>query len=77
MNIPADIQAALAASQGLPLEVVDPNTNERYVLIRAETYEALVSGKQAGTRFALREMGRRADWDDPSMDAYDALDPRK
>jgi hypothetical protein len=30
-----------------------------------------------GTKFALQAMGRRAGWDDPSMDAYDALDPRK
>jgi len=25
------------------------------------------------TKFTLREMGRRARWDDPSMDIYDAL----
>lgn len=25
------------------------------------------------TKFMLREMGRRAGWDDPSMDIYDSL----
>lgn len=25
------------------------------------------------TKFTLREMGRRAGWDDPSMDIYDVL----
>jgi hypothetical protein len=28
-------------------------------------------------RFQLAEFGRRAGWDDPEMDVYDDLDPRR
>ncbi|MBI2823452.1 MAG: hypothetical protein HYX69_02035 [Planctomycetia bacterium] len=71
------LKQAVEAARGEPVEIVDPERNQHYVLIRAEEYDRLQSVMDEGTRFALREMGRRAGWDDPSMDAYDALDPRK
>lgn len=75
-EISPELRQVIDQCGGSPVEVVDPLSRERYVIIRAEDYEKLWHGMDAGTRFLLQEMGRRAGWDDPSMDAYDALDPR-
>lgn len=66
-------QQALNRSLSAPLELVNPATDEHYVLLRIEDYQQLQAVTNGATRFALQEMGRRAGWDDPSMDVYDAL----
>jgi hypothetical protein len=74
---------AIAAQPGVPLRVVDPQTNETYVLLRAEEYErmkAALEGEPPSPQerlFQFREFGRRAGWDDPEMDVYNDLDPRR
>ena len=75
MNMPSEFKAAFEAAHGDPVEIVDGD--QHHVLIRAEVYQKLQAVMDDGTTFALQEMGRRARWDDPSMDAYDALDPGK
>jgi hypothetical protein len=66
--------------QDEPLRVVDPRTQQGYVLIRAEDYERLKSLFGAEDLSAeeklllLAESGRRAGWDDPVMDDYDHYD---
>ena len=75
MNMPSEFKAAIEAAHGGPVEVVDGD--QHYVLIRAEVYRKLQAVMDDGTKFALQKMGRRAGWDHPSMDAYDALDPRQ
>ena len=64
-------------------ELTDPDTNETYVLIRKETFDRMqgvmdlrpLSVDQQ--RALLAHAGRRAGWDDPAMDAYNELDPRR
>jgi hypothetical protein len=75
MNMPSEFKAAIEAAHGGPVEIVDGD--QHYVLIRAEVYQKLQAVMDDGTKFALQEMGRKSGWDDPSMDAYDALDPRQ
>jgi hypothetical protein len=65
-----------------PARARDPQTNETYVLVRAEVYERLRALLE-GAAFAedayphVMEVFGREGWNDPSMDVYDELDPRK
>lgn len=74
---------AVDAAGEQPVPVIDPETNQQYVLLRAEVYERLRVLFDRGPlsereqRFALQEAGKRAGWDDPEMDIYNDLDPRK
>ena len=68
----------LKGSNGEVIRVFDPETKQEYVLLRAETYDrlkVLFSEESDWTPeerlHLLAESGRRAGWDDPSMDAYD------
>jgi len=67
----------------LPPRVRDPRTNRAYVLVAAEQYERLKDLLDPGPltaderRVIVQGVWRRANWDDPRMDAYDALEPRK
>jgi hypothetical protein len=66
-----------------PVEVRDPVTNETYFLVRKVAYERIRSllDEDAewadGAYCAAMEVFARDGWDDPRMDVYDALDPRK
>lgn len=74
---------ALASRAGEPVRVMDPQTNTAYVLLREDRYQELASQGGPAPRgeaerlFLLREFGRRAGWEDPAMDVYDDLDPRR
>jgi hypothetical protein len=62
--------------------VSDP-AQTAFVLVRSEVYERFKSLFEAGPvtekerLFQSREFGRRAGWDDPAMDTYNDLDPRR
>jgi hypothetical protein len=66
-----------------PPRVLDPRTNRTYVLVTAEQYERLKDLLDPGPltadekRHILQGVWRRANWDDPCMDDYDALEPEK
>ncbi len=68
-----------ALSQPGPVRLRDPETNETYFLVRAETYqrlEALLGGGDDWPRDAYRapiEVFARGGWDDPRMDVYDEV----
>jgi hypothetical protein len=44
-------------------KVLDPRTNETYVLVRADVYERM--------RAIIDGVTKRAGWDDPAFDAYE------
>lgn len=75
-------QQALDASPS-PLRVLAPHTKRTYVLVTSEVYERLEDLLDPGPltaderRVILQGVWRRANWDDPRMDDYDALEPRK
>ena len=74
---------AIALAGDTPARVVDPETNTAYVLLRADLYERYKAlfEEDPMTReeqlYFLREAGKRAGWDDPAMDVYNDLDPRR
>jgi hypothetical protein len=74
-------QRALDAEGGTPT-VIDPRTNEAYVLLPAQIYErfrALFSDEfNAEDAFQAQiESAAEAGWNDPLMDVYNELDPRR
>jgi len=66
-----------------PLRVVVPDDTASYVLLSKVEYDRIqfVLNPELVTHAEraalLQQFGRRAGWDDPSMDVYDDLDPRR
>ncbi len=46
-----------------PVTVLDPKTNETYVLVRSDAYKRM--------RAVIEGVTRRAGWDDPELDVYE------
>jgi hypothetical protein len=74
----------LTQEQRQELETGEPvvSTNTTYVLVRKDVYERIKSllGDEDWTRDAYQaamEVFARDGWDDPRMDVYDELDPRR
>jgi hypothetical protein len=64
-----------------PPRVLDPRNPRTYVLVAADQYERIKDFLDPGPltederRVILQGVWRRARWDDPLMDEYEALDP--
>lgn len=56
-------QQRLALGTEEPPRLLDPQTQETYVLVRADVYERM--------RAVIDGITRRAGWDDPKMDEYE------
>ena len=74
-----EVQSATAE----PPHFVDPDTNIEYVILPVQTYERirpLLTDEplsEADERRLLLDVGALAGWDDPIMDIYNDLDPRR
>jgi len=66
-DLTPELRAALAAAGGGPLELVDPVTNEHFVVVRKDYFEQLVNFAKV----------MNDAWDDPELDVYNELDPRR
>ncbi len=84
LTLSKELQQAMRASNGGPVRLTDPETHAEYVLLLAEMYDqihGLLAGDSSLTpnerRALLIQAGLRAGWDDPEMDVYNALDPRR
>ena len=84
LTIPKELQQAMRASHGRPLRLTDPETQAEYVLLQADMYDQLHGLLDNDTpltpderRAVLIQAGLRAGWDDPEMDVYNDLDPRR
>jgi hypothetical protein len=73
---------AVAHAGSTPIQVIDPQTQVTYVLLRADVYEQV--RKVLDAEFDIREAyplmdaaARAAGWDDAAEDLYDDLDPRR
>ena len=83
ITLPKDIKEALRSSEDQPIRLTDPETNREYVLLPAELYPArelfyehsILSADEK--RALMVKAGFRAAWDDPEMDVYNDLDPRR
>lgn len=63
-----------------PVRMVDPDTNTEYVLLRADIYERvrrLFDDTTSDAFLAQVESAAAAGWDDPALDVYNELDPRR
>jgi len=76
---------AVAQPGEIPPRAVDPDTQTIYVLIREEVYARLraLLDEEGGNQFLrdmyphVMEVFGREGWDDPAMDIYNDLDPRR
>lgn len=72
-----ELRNQLAESPGRPLEVVDPATQKRYVILDAALFENLRhlldddDFDVAETYSAQSTVAGSAGWDDPEMNVYD------
>ncbi|HVC93808.1 MAG TPA: hypothetical protein VND64_08960 [Pirellulales bacterium] len=78
IELSADQGKALDAEAEVPPRVVDPRTKRVYVLLGTDQYERLKSVLDPGPitederRVIVAGVWKRANWDDPRMDALAA-----
>ena len=85
ITLSKEIQKAIKDAQEEPVRLVDPETNVEYVVLPIETFERMRKGlyyddgpiTEEEQTALLIEFGLRAGWDDPEMDVYNDLDPRR
>lgn len=84
ITLPKDIQEAVRTSEDQPIRLTDPETNSEYVLLPADLYDQIrelfyehSTLTQDEQRALMLRAGLRAGWDDPEMDVYNDLDPRR
>ncbi len=76
-------QKALAGQSTSVLRLIHPQTNEAYVLVRADQYERVKelledeNNDLRDTYPAQIESAMRAGWGDPEMDAYNDYDANR
>lgn len=78
-------QCRAVSQHDSPHRVVDPDTQITYVLVREELYQrvqGLFSNDEDQPFLndllpSVMEVFGKAGWDDPAMDIYNDLDPRK
>jgi hypothetical protein len=83
VNLTEEMRQALDAQPQVPVRVVDARTNITYVLVRADLYERvkpLLEEEEFDVRAMYPHLAKvfgPAGWDDPAMDVYNELDPRR
>jgi len=83
LQLTEEQRQALTGQSGGPVRLCDPQTNQTYVLLKLQDYERIKAFfeddplSEEERRVILQGVWKRANWDDPAMDDYAALDPRK
>ena len=80
-----EIQQAIKDAQEEPVRLVDPETNAEYVMVPVEIFELMRKGvyyddgpiTEEERTALLVEMGLSIGWDDPEMDVYNDMVPRR
>ena len=82
--IPKELRQAVQESKNNLVRLIDPETNIEYIVLPAERFtqmqvecyddSPLTDEEQSAL---LVELGLSIGWDDPEMDVYNDLDPRK
>jgi hypothetical protein len=81
-TITPELRRAIEEGGGQPTRLVDPETNEAYVLIPAEQFEKLRSllserGEIGNPYPSVDRVFGAEGWDDPTMDVYDDYDANR
>ncbi|MDE0009799.1 MAG: hypothetical protein OXU36_01560 [Candidatus Poribacteria bacterium] len=84
MKLTKELQEAIQDANGQPIRLVDPKTHLEYVVLPAEIFDRVqhvFSDANPLTieeqRALLVQVGLSVGWDDPAMDVYNKLDPRR
>jgi hypothetical protein len=82
--LPLEIRDVMRAAHGSSVRLTDPETQSEYVVVSADVFDRvrtlvyddgpLTVDEQTDV---LRQAGLRGGWEDPEMDIYDDLDPRR
>ncbi|MCY4403949.1 MAG: hypothetical protein OXD54_15390 [Candidatus Poribacteria bacterium] len=79
-----ELRQAVKNSKDNFVRLVDPETNAEYVVLPAETYAQMQVIQYDDSPISedekkaiLVELGLSIGWDDPEMDVYNELDPRR
>jgi hypothetical protein len=83
VKLNADLASAIDQHGNVPLQAVHPVTGKVFFLVSEEQYRRLkplfeedpLSPQEQ--QFQLEQLGKRAGWDDPAMDAYGRYDERR
>jgi hypothetical protein len=81
--LPKDLPEAVRNAGDQPVHVTDLDTNAEYVVVPVKLFENLTAGipqkvlSQAEQVKLLVAAGLKVGWDDPAMDIYNDLDPRR
>ena len=81
-DLTPELRAALAAAGGGPLELVDRETNEQFVIVRSDVFErlkALLSFDEPNAqerKSQLQYWGRSSGWEEPGDSVFDNLEVR-
>lgn len=81
-NLSDELRQAIDAAQGAPIELIDAQRKERYLLVRADLYERLMARldldepSDAEKKALMQEWGRRAGWEELDSNVFDDLEPR-
>jgi hypothetical protein len=80
--ITKEIRQAIERAGDQPVRLEDPQTRQTYVLLRADLFDRMQrvfadeDRQSAEAAFSgIQEVFE--DWNEPAMDIYDSLDPRK
>lgn len=82
--ISEELRQAVQDSKDNLVRLVDPETNAEYVVLSAEKFDQMqeklyddgpLTAEERHT--LLVQAGLRAGWDEPEMDVYNELDPRR
>ncbi len=84
ITMPKELQEMVRTSHGQSVRLADPDTHEEYIVVRADVYDQLQTRlyddaplTDTEKQVLLIKAGLRAGWDDPEMDVYNELDPRR
>lgn len=83
IQLTAEQWASVQDEHESPVRVSDPSQTVAFVLLKTDVYERFralfedVPVTDEERRFQLQQFGQRAGWDDPAMDIYNDLDPRR
>ena len=82
--ISKELRQAVQESKNNLVRLIDPETNVEYIILPAEKFTQIQTTFYDDTplteeeeRALLIQFGLRAGWDDPEMDVYNELDPRR
>ena len=85
ITLSKEIQKAIKDAQEEPVRLVDPETDAEYVVVPIETFERMRKGvyyddgpiTEEERTALLVELGLSIGWDDPKMDVYNDMVPRR